>query len=122
MRMRTFENLCSNYSQNMVSEAEKKNSEKWQKMVKNWSKWSKLPDFDGLRTGFFFHPQRKLNLFWYHQYYSEYESGSQSKAQNLLPPPITNKVLCSLSIKLNLFVNPYETPCTKTIFLLLLCL
>ena len=69
-----------------MSEAEKISSEKWQKMVKNWLKWSRLPDFDGLRTGGFFHPQRKLNLFWYHQYYSEYESGSQSKAQNLLPP------------------------------------
>ena len=64
-----------------MSEAEKKSSEKWQKMVKNWLKWSKLPDFDGLRTVLFFHPQRKLHLFWYHQYYSEYESGSQSKAQ-----------------------------------------
>ena len=62
-----------------MSEAEKISSEKW-------SKWSKLPDFDGLRTGGFFHPQRKLNLFWYHQYYSEYESGSQSKAQMLLLP------------------------------------
>ena len=69
-----------------MSEAEKISSKKWQKMVKNWSKWSKLPDFDGLRTGGFFHPQKKLNLFWYHQYYSEYESGSQSKSQNLLPP------------------------------------
>ena len=69
-----------------MSEAEKIKSKKWQKIVKNWLKWSKLPDFDGLRTGGFFHPQRKLNLFWYHQYYSEYESGSQSKAQNLLPP------------------------------------
>ena len=97
MRMRTFENFLSNFSHNMtalriykhfclVSEAEKISSEKWQKMVKNWSKWSKLPDFDGLRMGGFFHPQRKINLFWYHQYYSEYESGSQSKAQNLLPP------------------------------------
>ena len=78
--LRIYKHFC------LVLEAEKISSEKWQKMVKNWSKWSKLPDFDGLRTGFFFHPQRKLNLFWYHQYYSEYESGSQSKAQNLLPP------------------------------------
>ena len=77
-----------------MSEAEKISSKKWQKMVKNWSKWSKLPDFDGLRTGGFFHPQKKLNLFWYHQYYSEYESGSQSKAQNLLPPLIGGGADC----------------------------
>ena len=38
----------------MSSEAEKISSKKWQKMVKNWSKWSKLSDFDGLRTVFFF--------------------------------------------------------------------
>ena len=74
-----------------MSEAEKISSKKWQKMVKNWSKWSKLPDFDGLRTGGFFHPQKKLNLFWYHQYYSEYESGSQSKAKNLPPPLLEDK-------------------------------
>ena len=77
-----------------MSEAEKISSQKWQKMVKNWSKWSKLPDFDGLRTGGFFHPQKKLNLFWYHQYYSEYESGSQSKPQNLLPPLSKNGDVC----------------------------
>ena len=82
--LRIYKHFC------LVLEAEKISSEKWQKMVKNWSKWSTLPDFDGLRMGGFFHPQRKLNLFWYHQYYSEYESGSQSKAQNLLPPNACN--------------------------------
>ena len=72
--LRIYKHFC------LVLEAEKISSEKW-------LKWSKLTDFDGLRTGFFFHPKRKLNLFWYHQHYSEYESGSQSKAKNLLSPP-----------------------------------